>query len=204
VAEVHFGCRGGVTRLEHLYPAQPAARAVSGVGGGRSAARCATHHFGRARRRRPARYRRRPVKAGGILDDRCNIVFEMQGVTHTNRPSRRTSQISRRNPVVNRSPQARRPKTTMSPPRRAAPGATMILAPVGRDPSSLIERARGVQSAGAVDGLQAGVTCVAGLVVARWLAADAAVQRGAFADLACHLRQAAMGLPLLLPRSWHV
>jgi urease accessory protein len=86
----------------------------------------------------------------------------------------------------------------------AAAFATMILVPVGRDPSGLIESAREVQSAGAVDGLQAGVTGVAGLVIARWLAADAAVLRRAYAGLACHLRQAAMGLPLSLPRLWHV
>jgi hypothetical protein len=55
-----------------------------------------------------------------------------------------------------------------------------------------------------VDGLQAGVTCVAGMVVARWLAADAAALRRAYAGLACHLRQAAMGLPPSLPRLWHV
>ncbi len=86
----------------------------------------------------------------------------------------------------------------------AAAFATMILAPAGRDPSSLIESARQVQSARAADGLRAGVTGVAGLVVARWLAADAAVLRRAYADLACHLRQAAMGLPPMLPRLWHV
>jgi len=28
--------------------------------------------------------------------------------------------------------------------------------------------------------------------------------RRAYADLACHLRQVAMGLPPLLPRLWHV
>jgi urease accessory protein len=82
--------------------------------------------------------------------------------------------------------------------------ATMILAPVGRDPSSLIERGREVQSAAAVDGLRTGVTSVAGLVVARWLASDAAVLRRAYAGLAGHLRQAAMGLPPSLPRLWHV
>ena len=40
--------------------------------------------------------------------------------------------------------------------------------------------------------------------IARWLGADAALLRRAFADLACHLRQAAMGLPARLPRLWHV
>jgi urease accessory protein len=86
----------------------------------------------------------------------------------------------------------------------AAAFATMILVPVGRDPSGLIESAREVQSAGVVDGLQAGVTGVAGLVIARWLGADAAVLRRAYAGLACHLRQTAMGLPPSLPRLWHV
>ena len=50
----------------------------------------------------------------------------------------------------------------------------------------------------------AGVTAVGGLLVARWLAADALALRRAFADLACHLRAAAMGLPARLPRLWHV
>ena len=33
---------------------------------------------------------------------------------------------------------------------------------------------------------------------------DALILRRAYADLACHLRQAAMGLPPRLPRLWHV
>jgi urease accessory protein len=86
----------------------------------------------------------------------------------------------------------------------AAGFATMILAPAGRDPRSLLDSAREVQSATAAGGLRAGVTAIAGLVIARWLAADAAALRRAYADLACHLRQVAMGLPPLLPRLWHV
>ena len=54
------------------------------------------------------------------------------------------------------------------------------------------------------DALRGGVTAVGGLVVARWLAADPLPLRRAFADLACHFRQAAMGLPARLPRLWHV
>ena len=49
----------------------------------------------------------------------------------------------------------------------AAAFATMILAPAGRDPSTLVESARVIQLAGAADGLRAGVTGVAGLVIAR-------------------------------------
>jgi urease accessory protein len=86
----------------------------------------------------------------------------------------------------------------------AAAFATMILATAGRDPSALVESAREVQSANAASGLRAGVTAVAGLLVARWLAADAAVLRRAYADLAGHLRQAAMELPPSLPRLWQI
>jgi hypothetical protein len=55
-----------------------------------------------------------------------------------------------------------------------------------------------------MDELQAGVTGVAGLVIARWLAADAAVLRRAYAVVATDLRQSAMGLPPSRPRLWHV
>jgi urease accessory protein len=82
--------------------------------------------------------------------------------------------------------------------------ATMILAPCGRDPRSFLDCARNIQSASGTDAVRSGLTAVAGLVIARWLAADAAALRLAYADLACHLRQVAMGLPPLLPRIWHV
>ena len=52
--------------------------------------------------------------------------------------------------------------------------------------------------------MQAGATVVGGLLVARWLAREALPLRRAYADLACHLREAAMGLPPCLPRLWHV
>ena len=86
----------------------------------------------------------------------------------------------------------------------AAACATLILVPAGGDPRRFVDAARAVQAHSAAPGLQAGVTAVGGLLVARWLAADALVLRRAFADLACHLRQAAMGLPPRLPRLWHV
>jgi urease accessory protein len=85
----------------------------------------------------------------------------------------------------------------------AAAFATMILSPPGGDPRSLLDRARATQSAGAA-GLRTGVTAIAGLVIARWLAADAALLRRAYADLACHFRSTALGLPPRLPRIWHV
>ena len=86
----------------------------------------------------------------------------------------------------------------------AAAFATMILASAEQNPSAFVESARENQSANAASGLRAGVTVVAGLLIARWLAADAAVLRRAYAGLAGHLRQAVMGLPPSLPRLWHV
>jgi urease accessory protein len=85
----------------------------------------------------------------------------------------------------------------------AAACATLILAPPGGDPGGFVAGAREIQQRSQSSGLRAGVTAVGGLVVARWLGADAQALRRAFADLACHLRAAAMGLPALLPRLWH-
>jgi urease accessory protein len=84
----------------------------------------------------------------------------------------------------------------------AAAFATMIFSPPEGDPRSLLDGARAVQSTSAA--LRAGVTAIAGLVVARWLAADPALLRRAYADLACHFRSIALGLPPRLPRIWHV
>jgi urease accessory protein len=86
----------------------------------------------------------------------------------------------------------------------AAACATLILAPPGGDPRPFVEPAREIQRHSAAPRLSAGITAVAGLLVARWLATDALPLRRAYADLACHLRQAAMGLPPHLSRLWHV
>jgi urease accessory protein len=85
----------------------------------------------------------------------------------------------------------------------AAACATLVLAPPEGDPRPFIEGARAAQQQSLEGGLRAGVTAVGGLLVARWLAADPLPLRRAFALLACHLRQAAMGLPPRLPRLWH-
>ncbi len=91
---------------------------------------------------------------------------------------------------------------------RAAACATLILAPPKGsspgDPRGLVAGARTVQQQSLSPGLRAGVTAVGGLVVARWLGPDGQALRRAFADLACHWREAAMGLPRRLPRLWHV
>jgi urease accessory protein len=85
----------------------------------------------------------------------------------------------------------------------AAACATLILA-LPADPGAFLDDARAVQQRSAVAGMQAGATIVGGLLSARWLSPDALALRRAYADLACHLRQAAMGLPPRLPRLWHV
>jgi len=81
--------------------------------------------------------------------------------------------------------------------------ATLILAPQKDDPRHLVDAARAAQRQSASEGLRAGVTAVNGLLIARWLGPAPAVRRG-YADLACHLRKAAVGLPPRLPRLWHV
>jgi urease accessory protein len=85
----------------------------------------------------------------------------------------------------------------------AAACATLILAPPAGDPQRFLNPAREVQQQSAGPELRAGVTAVNGLLVARWLG-HALPLRSAYADLACHLRAAAMGLPPRLPRLWHV
>ena len=83
----------------------------------------------------------------------------------------------------------------------AAACATLILAPPAGAPGLYLDAAREVQREA---GLPAGITTIGGLLLARWLAADAARLRRVYADLACHLRQAVLGLPPRLPRLWHL
>ena len=86
----------------------------------------------------------------------------------------------------------------------AAACATLVMVPPHRrDPRSFVEAAREIQARTASPGFRAGVTAVGGLLLARWLG-DALPVRRAYAELACHLRQAAMGLPPRLPRLWDV
>jgi len=84
----------------------------------------------------------------------------------------------------------------------AAALATMLMLPPGREARDFLLSARAVLCA--AKRVQAGATVIAGLVVVRWLAADPAALRQSYADLACHFRAAALGLPPCLPRSWHV
>jgi urease accessory protein len=85
----------------------------------------------------------------------------------------------------------------------AAACATLIFAPPDGEPRLFVDSARENQQRCAVEGLRTGVTAVNGLLVARWLG-DAVRLRRAYAELACHLRAEAMGLPPRLPRLWHV
>ena len=86
----------------------------------------------------------------------------------------------------------------------AAAFATLVLSPPGQNARDLLDSARAVQTRATTTGLRAGATIIAGMVIARWLAAEPAPLRQAFADLACHLRSAALGLPPRLPQIWHV
>jgi urease accessory protein len=90
----------------------------------------------------------------------------------------------------------------------AAVCATLILGPPKGssqgDPHGFVEDARALQQQSPAPGLRAGVTAVGGLLVARWLGPDPLALRRAYGDLACHLREAAMGLPARLPRLWDV
>jgi urease accessory protein len=80
--------------------------------------------------------------------------------------------------------------------------ATLIMLPPDGAPERFVAAAREVQQQAEASGMRAGVTAVNGVLVARWLAADPLSLRRAYAELACHLRAAAMGLPPRLPRLW--
>src|SRR5439155_6177062 len=86
----------------------------------------------------------------------------------------------------------------------AASCASLILAPPRGDLRALIDTARDALQRSSAPGMRAGVSAVGGLLVARWLGPDPSALRRGFADLACHLRAAAMGLPPRLPRLWQV
>jgi len=86
----------------------------------------------------------------------------------------------------------------------AAACATLILMPRDGDPGRFVKSAREIQQRSISAGLRGGITAVGELLIARWLAAEPLALRLAFADLACHVRAVAMGLPARLPRLWHV
>ncbi|MBO0734949.1 MAG: urease accessory protein UreD [Alphaproteobacteria bacterium] len=84
----------------------------------------------------------------------------------------------------------------------AAAFASMILSPPHECPQGFLGAAPAIRPSDPAV-IRAGVTTVAGLVIARWLAYDTAALRRAYADLASRFRSAALGLPSHLPRSWH-
>lgn len=86
----------------------------------------------------------------------------------------------------------------------AAAFATMILVPPEQNLRELLEGARLLVSVCPKKALRAGVTAMEGLLIARWLGAEAALLRRAYAGFACHLRHAVLGLPPCLPRVWYV
>ena len=85
----------------------------------------------------------------------------------------------------------------------AAACATLVLCLPDADPRDVIGRARAVQARAATAGVPGGVTALAGLLVARWLAADPAALRRVYADTAAGWREIAGRAPVL-PRLWAV
>jgi urease accessory protein len=62
----------------------------------------------------------------------------------------------------------------------------------------------GAKPASADPGLRAGVTCVNGVLVARWLAHDPRRLRASFGAFWAGMRSELAGLPAKLPRLWEV
>jgi urease accessory protein len=69
------------------------------------------------------------------------------------------------------------------------------------DAGERLELARALLPA---EGVRAGATLVNGLLVVRWLAVEALALRRVFALFWARFREAAAGLPPVLPRLWHV
>jgi len=81
--------------------------------------------------------------------------------------------------------------------------ATLILVLPAGNARQFLDMARQLQSHAYGAGLRVGATAIGEVLIARWLGPAISVRR-AYAELACHLRAAAMGLPPRLPRLWHV
>jgi len=78
--------------------------------------------------------------------------------------------------------------------------ATATVVYAGPDAAGLLDAARGALAGGAGP---SGVTCVNGLLVARFLASDAQRLRSDLARLWCTMRAKAANLPARLPRTWY-
>ena len=75
--------------------------------------------------------------------------------------------------------------------------ATLVY--VAEDARSWLEPARALIGA---DGVTAGVTCLPGVLIGRWLSPDAAALRSAYGAFAARLRALVAGLPERLPTVW--
>ncbi|HEY7610017.1 MAG TPA: urease accessory protein UreD [Alphaproteobacteria bacterium] len=80
----------------------------------------------------------------------------------------------------------------------AVAAATVVYA--GPDAAGLVDRARQALSTGSA---RSAVSCVNGLLVARFLAKDAQALRNDLAQLWCTIRAKAANLPARLPRTWY-
>lgn len=75
---------------------------------------------------------------------------------------------------------------------------------VGADAAGYLEPARELLAGSASDTLRGAATLVNGVLVARWLAAEAGPLRTAFGRYWAQFRHEAAGLPEALPRLWHI
>ena len=83
----------------------------------------------------------------------------------------------------------------------AGASAIATLLYVGADAASLLAAMRDLLPPPDVD-LRAGVTCLPGMLVTRWLSTDAARLRASFTGAWTALRHAAAGLPATAPANW--
>ncbi len=83
-------------------------------------------------------------------------------------------------------------------------GATALATAVylADDASEFLAAARGLLNA--APAVRTGATVVNGVLVVRFMAADPNLLRRAFGEFWAGFRQAAAGLPAILPRLWHI
>jgi urease accessory protein len=84
----------------------------------------------------------------------------------------------------------------------AGASATATLLYVGADAASLLAAMRDLLPPPDAD-LRAGVTCLPGMLITRWLSADASRLRASFTGAWTALRHAAAGLPATAPANWN-
>ena len=75
---------------------------------------------------------------------------------------------------------------------------------VGDDAAERLESARALLAEFAAADLRSAATVVNGVLVMRWISAEAAPLRAAFGKFWAQFRHETAGLPMALPRLWHI